>query len=213
MLRPNCSPMAADRRDRFRVYFCRASGEVARQILTRGFAIAYYHMAKGLFDHLVSDEEHLLSICAENSVNRDVNSGSTECVRQPEDCHRPFVFPSHTSDTHTPVVTGVRFMGMLMIRCPKTGRAVSTGRYVLPATFRCSPVFFGRTYCPLCQVVHEWFAKDAWVCETEPIGTTLAALGHAATRGIQPKSEPAIHFDGPNTADTIHHSPIRPHSP
>ena len=56
-------------------------------------------------------------------------------------------------------------MGMIMIRCPKTGQAISTGRYVEPATFRSTPVFFSRTYCRLCLITHEWFAKDAWVCE------------------------------------------------
>jgi len=58
-------------------------------------------------------------------------------------------------------------MSMLMIRCPKTGRAISTGREVESASFRSSPVFFSRTYCPLCQVTHEWFAQDAWVCDSE----------------------------------------------
>ncbi len=53
----------------------------------------------------------------------------------------------------------------LMILCPKTARAISTGRYVELATFRSSPVFFSQTYCPLCRVTHEWFAKDAWVCD------------------------------------------------
>ena len=58
-------------------------------------------------------------------------------------------------------------MSMLMIRCPKTGRAISTGREVEIAAFRSSPVFFSRTYCPLCRVTHEWFAQDAWVCDSE----------------------------------------------
>lgn len=58
-------------------------------------------------------------------------------------------------------------MGMLMIRCPKTGRALATGRYVESAIFRSSPVFFSRTYCPLCNAMHEWFAKSAWVCDCE----------------------------------------------
>jgi hypothetical protein len=55
-------------------------------------------------------------------------------------------------------------MGMLMIRCPITGRPFFTGRYVETATFRASPVFFSRTYCPHCRATHEWFARDAWVC-------------------------------------------------
>ena len=53
-------------------------------------------------------------------------------------------------------------MGMIMIRCPKTGRALSTGKLVESAAFRSSPVFFSRTYCPFCDAMHEWFAKDAW---------------------------------------------------
>lgn len=56
-------------------------------------------------------------------------------------------------------------MGMVMIRCPATRRAVSTGIEVDPATFQSMPVFFSRTFCPLCRLAHEWFAKDAWVCE------------------------------------------------
>jgi hypothetical protein len=35
-------------------------------------------------------------------------------------------------------------MGILMIRCSKTGRAISTGTYVESAAFRSSPVFLGR---------------------------------------------------------------------
>jgi hypothetical protein len=57
-------------------------------------------------------------------------------------------------------------MSMLMIRCPKTGRAIFTGREVESASFRSSPVFFSRTYCPLCCVTHEWFAQNAWVCDS-----------------------------------------------
>jgi hypothetical protein len=59
-------------------------------------------------------------------------------------------------------------MGILMIRCSKTGRAISTGTYIeSAAAFRSSPVFFGQTYCPHCGAKHEWFAKDAWLCESD----------------------------------------------
>ena len=57
-------------------------------------------------------------------------------------------------------------MSMLTIRCPKTGRAIFTGREVDSASFR-SPVFFSRTYCPFCRVTHEWFAQDAWICNSQ----------------------------------------------
>jgi hypothetical protein len=72
-------------------------------------------------------------------------------------------------------------MGILMIRCSKTGRAISTGTFVEPAAFRSSPVFFGQTYCPHCDATHEWFAKDAWVCESEPSDENEHARHHLGT--------------------------------
>jgi hypothetical protein len=59
-------------------------------------------------------------------------------------------------------------MGMLMVRCPKTERAIPTGRYIESRLFSSTPVFFDTTYCPHCRARHEWFAKDAWVCESDP---------------------------------------------
>jgi hypothetical protein len=32
-------------------------------------------------------------------------------------------------------------------------------------SFGATPVFFSRTYCPICRTLHEWFAKEAWVCD------------------------------------------------
>jgi hypothetical protein len=64
-----------------------------------------------------------------------------------------------------PLTRRVRQMSMIL--CPNTGRTISTGRSVAPETFRSSPVFFGKTYCQLCHETHEWFTKDAWVCESE----------------------------------------------
>ncbi len=56
-------------------------------------------------------------------------------------------------------------MGLIMIRCPATGRAISTGMKASRFSFSRSPVFFGRTFCTICRRDHEWFAKDAWVRE------------------------------------------------
>ncbi len=56
-------------------------------------------------------------------------------------------------------------MSNVMIRCPQTRRAISTGIKVDRATFQSTPVFFSRTYCSLCRMTHEWFAKDAWICD------------------------------------------------
>jgi hypothetical protein len=56
-------------------------------------------------------------------------------------------------------------MGVVMIKCPQTGREIPTGIKADRQSFRCSAVFFARTYCAVCQADHEWFAKEAWVYE------------------------------------------------
>jgi hypothetical protein len=58
-------------------------------------------------------------------------------------------------------------LGVVMIKCPETGRAIPTGMKAERKKFRCSTVFFARTYCAICRVSHEWFAKEAWVYEPE----------------------------------------------
>jgi hypothetical protein len=57
-------------------------------------------------------------------------------------------------------------MGIVMISCPETRRAISTGIQVDRTTFDSTPMFFSHTFCLLCGVKHEWFAKDAWVCDS-----------------------------------------------
>ena len=56
-------------------------------------------------------------------------------------------------------------MGVVMIKCPGTGQAIPTGMKADRERFRCSPVFFARTFCLICQANHEWFAREAWVHE------------------------------------------------
>jgi hypothetical protein len=54
-------------------------------------------------------------------------------------------------------------VGVIVIRCPNTGREISTGMEADPRTYQKVPVFFGRTYCQSCRTHHDWFAKDARV--------------------------------------------------
>ncbi len=56
-------------------------------------------------------------------------------------------------------------MAVVMIKCPNTGIAISTGIKTSRSSFDHSPVFFGRTHCLICRTNHEWFAKDAWLLE------------------------------------------------
>lgn len=56
-------------------------------------------------------------------------------------------------------------MGAVMIKCPDTGRDIPTGMHADRLSFSATPVFFARVLCPFCNTEHEWFAREAWVCE------------------------------------------------
>jgi hypothetical protein len=76
-------------------------------------------------------------------------------------------------------------VGIVMIKCPKTGSAISTGIKADRESFRCSAVFFARTHCPTCQASHEWFAREAWLYEPGEVadmlwqGRTVTKMAHA----------------------------------
>jgi hypothetical protein len=56
-------------------------------------------------------------------------------------------------------------MGMVMVKCPQTGRAIPTGIETDRESFARRPVFYSRTRCPSCRIDHNWFAQEAWVHE------------------------------------------------
>jgi hypothetical protein len=60
---------------------------------------------------------------------------------------------------------GEAHMGMVMVKCPQSGHAIPTGIKTDRESFRRSPVFFGRTHCPICHTDHAWFVREAWVDE------------------------------------------------
>lgn len=66
-------------------------------------------------------------------------------------------------------------MGAVMIKCPGTGRPIPTGIVADRDSFSATPVFFAKVHCPICKTEHEWFAKDAWVCESEPLAPPQCA--------------------------------------
>jgi hypothetical protein len=69
-------------------------------------------------------------------------------------------------------------MGMIMISCPSTGRAVSTGIETL--SIDPLPTVVAKTICSACGCVHEWTKIDAWLSEVGEhdcaAGTTARAL-------------------------------------
>ena len=54
-------------------------------------------------------------------------------------------------------------MGVLMICCPSTGRAVSTG--VEMSGIDQLPTVIATTECSACGRVHEWTKDHAWLAE------------------------------------------------
>ena len=88
-------------------------------------------------------------------------------------------------------------MGVVMIKCPKTGREISTGITTDRVRFNSTPVFFASTYCPICRATHEWFAKDAWVCDSTPsspqerrrLAAPFDALAPIVTQGVAESAE------------------------
>ena len=54
-------------------------------------------------------------------------------------------------------------MSSVMIKCPKTGRAVSTAIEVEASTFRRLPKIAARMYCPVCREEHVWFTGSSWL--------------------------------------------------
>jgi hypothetical protein len=54
-------------------------------------------------------------------------------------------------------------MGTVMIRCPRTGNAVSTGIETERSVFDRLPLVEARLCCSLCGDEHVWTAKEAWL--------------------------------------------------
>jgi len=54
-------------------------------------------------------------------------------------------------------------MSLVMIRCPTTGRAVSTAIETEPSVFRKLPKDAARMHCPACGQDHVWTVSSAWL--------------------------------------------------
>jgi len=54
-------------------------------------------------------------------------------------------------------------MSAVMIRCPVTGRPVSTAIETEPSVFRKLPKVSSRMHCPACGKDHAWTISSAWL--------------------------------------------------
>jgi hypothetical protein len=60
-------------------------------------------------------------------------------------------------------------MGTVMIRCPRTGRAISTQIETEASVFDRLPLVASRLRCPHCGEEHVWTAGDAWLAEPDSV--------------------------------------------
>jgi endogenous inhibitor of DNA gyrase (YacG/DUF329 family) len=71
-------------------------------------------------------------------------------------------------------------MSSVMIRCPITGRPVSTEIEIEPSVFRQLPDMRARMHCPACGRDHDWRVSDAWLAGEVPLVRPVPAAGTQA---------------------------------
>jgi hypothetical protein len=83
----------------------------------------------------------------------------------------------HQSGTEDQRATGeMSHASVLMVRCPTTGRELSTGVEMDDATFERLPHIRSRLNCPLCRADHNWSTREAWLGNPAPSVPSFAWL-------------------------------------
>ncbi len=60
-------------------------------------------------------------------------------------------------------------MGVLLIKCPNTGREFSTGIQVDVETLARVPQELTHTHCPYCKTEHSWLPRQAKLVDAIPL--------------------------------------------
>ena len=71
-------------------------------------------------------------------------------------------------------------MSSVMIRCPNTGRSVSTAIETEPSVFRRLPKVASRMLCPACGQEHVWMTSSAWLENAPRLAVTVRPGGSEA---------------------------------
>jgi len=61
-------------------------------------------------------------------------------------------------------------MSILLIKCPHTGTAISTGIELDPDTFAALPDVLSYMTCPECGLTHAWWTREALLEEPAELG-------------------------------------------
>ena len=73
-------------------------------------------------------------------------------------------------------------MGVVMIACPNTDRAFSTGIECDPRTFAYLPDVLSRSKCPHCGTEHVWWTGEAWLAADGGADAATTIVRHRPTR-------------------------------
>jgi hypothetical protein len=65
---------------------------------------------------------------------------------------------------------------IVMVRCPATGRELSTGVEMDAATFKRLPDIHSQIKCPACGLDHNWSTREAWLGNPPPATPALPWL-------------------------------------
>ena len=57
---------------------------------------------------------------------------------------------------------------VVLVRCPTTGRELSTGVEMDAATFERLPDIRSQIKCPACNLDHTWSTREAWLGNPAP---------------------------------------------
>jgi hypothetical protein len=57
-------------------------------------------------------------------------------------------------------------MGVLMLKCPQTGREFSTGIHIDDASYKRLPDTVTKAACPHCGRRHSWWTREARLSDT-----------------------------------------------
>jgi hypothetical protein len=66
-------------------------------------------------------------------------------------------------------------LSVIMVKCPNTGRELSTGIDTDRAGFERLPDLLTYSLCPLCRLEHAWWKAEAWLEDFEAEATETAA--------------------------------------
>ena len=70
----------------------------------------------------------------------------------------------------------MRDVSVVMVRCPNTGRELSTGVEMDAATFERLPDIRSQIRCPVCSLDHTWATREAWLGNPAPFAPAISWL-------------------------------------